>query len=193
MNVPLKIEEIKKHEGRITNVCRKYLIGKLCLQEKAFLKDGKGTSELQTQIGREFGYTGGGIKNVTTFTKAVEKLYKAAPIFVTDVIAGRTKVSYRNVIKLSKEQNEPPKKRGRPKLNPSILSQATIKNTPPYDPDSQVIVLALTIPSWVSMVESVFMNTVLHKVSKAARKRLINELMKLTDTAETMIALLHEK
>ncbi|MCL2639069.1 MAG: hypothetical protein FWD48_11960 [Oscillospiraceae bacterium] len=192
MNVPITIEEIKKHESRITKECRKYLIGKLCLQERALLKAGEKITEMQKRLGYEFGYSCNSMKNNATFAKAVELFYKYEPETASDFIAGKAGISCRNIVKLAKKLPKK-KKRGRPKFKPSILPHMSIKNIPPYDPDSEAMSLVLTIPSWNSTIESVFMNAVLHKVSKPTRSRLTKELIRLTDTAETMIILLREK
>jgi hypothetical protein len=192
MNVPITIEEIKKHENMITRECRRYLIGKMCLQQKELLTDGRGIPEVQARIGQAFGYSGGSIKNIATYTKAIDRFHKAVPETAADILSGKIRISYRKVIKQAKELPQK-KKRGRPKLKPSVLPHTSIKNTPPYDPDSEAMSLVLTIPSWNSTIESVFMNAALHKVSKPTRSRLAKELSRLKDVAETMIMLLYDK
>ena len=56
---------------------------------------------------------------------------------------------------------------------------ATIKDMPVYDPDAELIGMALTIPSWVSSLERLEQKMKLDDVSPKAKLRLIRELTTL--------------
>ena len=54
---------------------------------------------------------------------------------------------------------------------------------PAFDPDASINELSLTIPSWINSIKRSEKNTDFEIISKGARKRLIEALTELADTA----------
>ena len=221
-DVPLTIEELNRHEGRITKECRKYLIGKICEREGNKRDPGELVIDVYTRLGEKFGYTGASLKKLVTVARSIDYLYKTAPDIATDILAGRTRLSLLNLLLLVKmdmsdirlvmdrlatektsptiifrEQKERPKmkdRRGRPKgYSPVLTSRTSVKDIPPYDPDSQVMALSFTVPSWVSAIDRVFMNADFRKISQLARDKLRKELTELKDIADSVITALSDE
>jgi len=218
--IPFTAEDLKKIEGKITKECRKYLIGKFCEHEKNnFISEIK-LLDIYSQIGQNFGYTGASMKNLIAYTRAIDNLYILSPGVVSAILAGKTRLPYKNVTLLAKmktidiriimkrlacektsaeiifkeqkEQSEIKKKRGRPRRNFPDSPRISVKDLPPYDPDSQVMALVYTIPSWVGMIDKTFMNTDFRKISQTAQGKFSKELTELRDIVDTMIAILEE-
>ena len=219
-DLPLTVEELKKHDGMITKECRKYLIGKTCEAETKNRGAEERVIDIYARYGPEFGYTAASVKNLITYARAVDHFYKVAPDIAVDVLAGRTRLAYKNVIAIAKmelpdaravmerlsceqisakeifrEQKERPKikRRGRPKRKLPALPRMSVKDTPPYDPDSQFTALTYTIPSWVGAIDRAFMNADFQNISPSAQNKLIKELVRIKDIADTVISMLNEK
>lgn len=54
---------------------------------------------------------------------------------------------------------------------------------PAFDPDASITELSLTIPSWINSIKRTEKHTKFDIVSKEARKRLVDALTELADTA----------
>jgi hypothetical protein len=214
-------DELNRHNDDITKECRKYLIGKICERERANRVAEETVEALYERIGFEFGYSSRSMQHVISYARAVDQFYKTAPDIALSVLGGKIqRLSSENIIILSKmeltdvriiierlasektsvdiilkEQKEQTqmKKRGRPKQKSHRLPRKSVKDTPPDDPDSQIMALVYTIPSWISAVENNFMNTNFDRVSLSAHRRLINELNELKETAAAMILILRDE
>jgi len=218
-NVPLPAKELNKHKSTITKECRKYLIGRFCECTKNNRNAEERVRDLYKRLGQGFGYTGAGIKNIVTYTRAIDHFYITEPSIAIAVLAGKSRLGYRNVNKLAKmdlsevkkimerladenesvktvfeEQkahHEKKKKPGRPKLKFPNSQYTSVKDTPPYDPDAQITSLTYTIPPWISTVDRVFTGTDFIKISPNARSKLAKKLTELKDIAESMIEILN--
>jgi len=213
-------DELNKHSDVITKECRKYLIGKICERGKNNCNNQEEIVEVYTQFGQEFNYTWSTIKNIVAYARAIDQLYITAPDVASSILAGSSGISYKNVMVLSKmelndicaiierlacekisattlfkEQKEQIqiKKRGRPKQKSRSLPRKSVKDTPPDDPDAQIMALVYTIPSWISAIENNFTNTNFDRISLAAYRRFIKELDGLKETAATMISILRDE
>jgi hypothetical protein len=69
----------------------------------------------------------------------------------------------------------------------------TVKDIPKYDPDTQVMGLAYTIPSWANAINRVLISDTLNVVSKTALKKLLKEMSVLNETVEIMMKYLSDK
>jgi len=211
-------DELNRHNDVITKECRKYLIGKICERERASRFAEETIEALYERIGLEFGYSSRSMQHIISYARAVDHFYKTAPDIALSVLAGKIqRLSSENIIILSKmevsdvriiierlssvktsveiilKEQMQMKKRGRPKQKSHGLPRKSVKDTPPDDPDSQIMALVYTIPSWISAVENNFMNTNFDRVSLSAHRRLINELNELKETAATMILILRDE
>jgi len=218
----LNIEELSQYDGLITKVCRKYLISKICERGKNDRNSEERVIDIYARCGPEVGYRPASVKSLITYACAIDHLYKIAPDIADIILSGKIKLSHKHIIALAKmrlsdirmvidrlasektlasvifkEQKEHPKikeKRGRPKgYSPALLPRTSVKDIPSYDPDSQVMALSLTIPSWVSTVDKTFMNADFSKISLMARTKLKNELLELKNITDEMIVLLLEE
>ena len=216
-DVPASIEEFHKSKDTFTKECRWYLIGKYCVREKQKRKKGVILRELYTQLGQGFGCSEPTIRRFVSYYKLIECLRLTMPELVIDMISGEIKLSVENARSLlNRPQEDIPKivarvKSGEesicaifPERAAKSLKQthdsrritqpaATVKDTPKYDPDAQVVGLTYTIPSWVNAIDRVFMSDNLCEVSTSARKKLIKELSALKSTADVMIKLLTQQ
>jgi len=220
-DVQVTADELNRHSDIITKECRKYLIGKICERERTLRVAEETVDSLYERIGFEFGYSSRSMQHVISYTRAVDHFYKTAPDIALSVLAGRIqRLSSENIIILSKmelsdvrviikrlasektsvetilkEQKEQTqiKKRGRPKQKSHGLPRKSVKDTPPDDPDSQIMALAYTIPSWISAIETNFMNINFDRISLAAQRRLIKELNGIKDIAAAMISILRDE
>ncbi len=68
-----------------------------------------------------------------------------------------------------------------------------IKQMPKYDPDAEVLSLALTIPSWESSINRIFKNSDLGQTTPPARKNLTEQLSALEHAANRLKKALEEK
>jgi hypothetical protein len=217
----LPVEDINKYDGMMTKECRKYLIGKSCEWANKNRTGDERVSDVYKRLGEGFGYTGGGIKNVVTYARAIDHFYVSAPDIASAILSGNSRLNYRNVHVLAKlklpearkimkklahkdasakiifseqkVQMKKNEKRNKPKTNSPAPVQISIKDTPPHDPDSQITSLTFTIPSWVGAIDRAFTNTDFHQVSQAARSKLVNELVRLKEISGEMIEILSFK
>ena len=214
-------DELNKHSDVITKECRKYLIGKICEREKANRITEETVEDLYSRIGYDFGYSSRSMQHVISYARAVDKFYKTAPDIALSVLAGKIqrlssetiiilakmelndvriiierlaseKTSVEQILKEQKEQIQI-KKSGRPKQKSRSLPRKSVKDTPPDDPDAQIMALVYTIPSWISAIENNFTNTNFDRISLAAYRRFIKELDGLKETAATMISILRDE
>ena len=65
---------------------------------------------------------------------------------------------------------------------------SSVKDMPDFDPDADINVLTLTIPSWSSSINRVRTKTDLSIVSAGAKDRLVTELRLLIQRVEEMLA-----
>ena len=220
-DVPITVDEFNRIKDGITKECRRYLIGKICEREKNNRASEEVMKDVYMRLGQIFGYVGATLKYLIAYMRTIELFQKIAPDIASDILRGKTRLSFRNTIKLEKmelsdvriimdrlaneetpadviineqkELSKSKKRRGRRKQKFPKLPTVSIKDTPPYDPDAQITALSFTIPSWVKMIDKAFMNTDLHKISHPACSKLIKELMELKDVADVMIAMLSDK
>lgn len=74
----------------------------------------------------------------------------------------------------------------------SMVGQPSVKDMPSFDPDSEVVGLSLTMPSWASSIDRVFRNTDVESISETAKKKLNHELIALRDSVEIFLLAIEE-
>jgi hypothetical protein len=192
-DVSITPEELKDLQTQITKECYWYLIGKICEIEKNKRDAGVRVRDIHTQVGQHFEYAASSIEYFASYANAIDRIQRVLPDIALDILEGNAHISLKDTIALSKKElQKKPERRGRPRINISEPPKISVKNTPLYDPDAQINALAYTIPSWVSTIDRTFMSSDIHNVSLFARSKLATELIKLRDTADTMIALIME-
>ena len=219
-DIPFTLDELANIEGKVTKECWKYLVGKICKNEREKRRDNERVCDIYEQMGNIFGYIHTSLKKVVNYTNAIDRIHRFLPNIAADILNGKIRISTIDTIVLAKldfteindvilrlsnentlakiiiaEQKalrKKTKRPGRPKRIIDETPRVSIKDTPTYDPDAQINALAYTIPTWVSMVERTFTASDLNEISSNARKRLAEELKKLTVSVETAKTLLTE-
>ena len=189
----------------------------MCIGSKSKRSSEERVQDIYVEIGNQFGYTYRSLKRFASFADAIDRLQKIRPDIATDILNGDTRITVRNAIILSKrdpanigiifdriacektpvsqifiEQQDKSKRRGRPRKKVDEAARISVKDNPTYNPDAQVNALSYTIPSWISMVEKTFAHSDFYDMSLTARDRLSEELNRLINTAESVVALLVE-
>ena len=154
------------------------------------------------RIARENNISPATVQKYSLYSKALEKLKKKVPEIFPKILSGEYKISHENVVELAElspqeikivmsniEAKEEASNRYKVprtaiqelprRKEPYKEMGATIKDMPVYDPDAELIGMALTIPSWVSSLERLEQKTKLDDVSPKAKLRLIRELATL--------------
>ena len=187
---------------------RWYRIGKQCLEERQ-----PGMTRLcQTshRIGLKYDYAESSVRMFADYAKAIDTLQVKAPEVVPDILADKYQLSLANTAALSRKNPEEIRRiirflsapannmkeifPGVPK-KPKAKKNArqTVKDVPAYDPDSHVIGLVYTIPSWISQIDSAFKTTDFGSITIKAHRRLINVLAELKEITETMLNIMTEE
>ena len=220
-DIRITAEELGKHKNIMTKECRKYLIGKTCAREKNNRVAGDSANNVYARIGGEFGYKAQSMPHIISYAYAIDEFYKIAPDIAEEILSGRIRrLSGENAIILSKmdinairiiierlisentpveiifkDQKRPLRitKREKRAQKAGTVRRKSVKDTPTYDPNAQVEILAYTIPSWINAIENNFMNTNFNEITLAAQRRLIKELNGLKDIAATMISILRDE
>lgn len=154
------------------------------------------------RIARENNISPATVQKYSLYSKALEKLKKKVPEIFPKILSGEYKISHENVVELAElspqeikivmsniEAKEEASNRYKVprtaiqelprRKEPYKEMGATIKDMPVYDPDAELIGMALTIPSWVSSLERLEQKMKLDDVSPKAKLRLIRELTTL--------------
>ena len=220
-DIPIRPEDIKGLEGKITKECLRYLIGKMCLTGKKHRSDSELVCDTYARLGEGFGYVNSSLKRLVNYAHAIDRMQKNVPDAATDILNGKIRISLKDTIIVAKmepheisniiqrlsventlttviineqiELREKPKKRGRPKRVITEQPRTSVKDIPLYDPNAQVNALIYTIPSWVSAIDRAFSGTDFSHISPDSRRCLIEEMKKLRDAADTIAALMTEE
>lgn len=159
-----------------------------------------------TKIAGENNISFGTVEKYAIYTRALEAIGAKVPELVPKILSGRMKLSHAAVLEMAQQSVEelmrinnrmssskapyfqystqPPKAQtNEPAYAPSGTTATSIKEMPPFDPDASITELSLTIPSWINSIKRTEKNTDFEIISKGARKKLIDALTELADTA----------
>ena len=174
---------------------------------------GKVISHTAKRIAQENNISRGTVEKYAIYSRAVETIGQKEPAIVPKILSGQYKIAHKNIIELSKlspqeirrvEQNiqkvqEPFVQYN--KIRDVIATTiedtrkgavTSIKDMPAFDPDADINVLSLTIPSWTSSIQRVYTKSNLSIVSKPARQKLVTELNALCQQIEDLLAAIEE-
>lgn len=154
------------------------------------------------------------VEKYAIYSRAVDAISEKEPEIVPKILSGQYKIAHKNVVELSKLTSAEIRKVGRriQKMQEpfvqynkirDVLAETTqsvpgeepapsVKDMPAFDPDADINVLSLTIPSWSSSINRVRTKTDLSIISAGARDRLVKELCSLTERIEEMLAAIEE-
>lgn len=199
----------------ITEEMRKYLIGKQSDSEKNVynLRNVSESSHPETrrqsnsQIARDNHIARSSVEKYAIYARAIDIIRKKNKELAYKILSGEYKLSQASVVSLSKLSDERISniegefgRRNsayvRLKDTKDIiigLGKTSIKDMPAYDPDAEIVGLALTIPTWVSSIERVESKAAFAEASDSAKSKLSSQLTELIKVASNLRLRLEEK
>ena len=166
------------------------------------------------RIAQENNISSGSVEKYAIYSRAIDVLAEREPEIVPKILSGQYKISHKNVVELSKlspseirkvEQRIQKIQQPFVQYNKmrNVIRSATesaqeratapsVKDMPTFDPDADITVLTLTIPSWSSSINRVRTKTDLSIVSPAARNDLARELHLLINHIKEMLSAIEE-
>ena len=162
-----------------------------------------------TTLGREYNVSHATIQKYGQYAKAIDKLADRNHSIVPKILSGKVKVSQDKLIELAQFPKDAIHdicqqidvastdsllySQTRKIINiPKHEKQKTIKDMPDYDPDAEVSILTLTIPSWQGVISRVVSALSVHPVSGKARSKLKNELFALSHSLVELMKVISE-
>lgn len=174
------------------------------LRDEAGRFAGRTGHRTATKIAKENNVSYGTVEKYAIYTRALEAIGAKVPELVPKILSGRLKLSHIAVLEMARQPVEElehlnertnksklpyfqygsaAQKGNEPGYAPAGTATASIKDMPAFDPDASVTELCLTVPSWINSIKRTEKNTDFEIITKAARKRLIEALNELADTA----------
>lgn len=171
-------------------------------------------SKTAERIAKDNHISKGTVEKYAIYARALETLAEKDATIVPKILSGQYKIAHKNVVELSKLS--PPeirkverriKKMQQPFIQYnqsrnaiSEVSEGTreavpvtsIKDMPAFDPDADINVLTLTIPSWSSSIDRVRKQTDLSIISTHARDGLVSQLHSLIDHVSDLLGAIKE-
>lgn len=167
------------------------------------------------QIAKDNNISRATVEKYAIYSRALDTLSEKEPDIVPKILSGQYKISHKNVVELSKLNPPEIRRVGRRlqkmqepfvqfnKVRDVISSQSdcdqiddpspSVKDMPAFDPDADINVLSLTIPSWSSSISRVRTKTDLSIVTENAKLGLIHELQSLLTCIKDMLEALEVK
>jgi len=164
------------------------------------------------KLGKEYHVSHGTIKNYGSFSRVVDRIGERSPALATKILAGKVKISQKGLSELVElndtemdtvttsiaERGEyVPYNNTRKELHDLTKKAETppvpsVKDMPAYDPDAEAVGLTLTIPTWASSITRVKSIMDKTKISRKARKNLVEALQGLKTKIDEMLSELGE-
>lgn len=166
------------------------------------------------RIAQENNISSGSVEKYAIYSRAIDVLAEKEPEIVPKILSGQYKIAHKNVVELSKlspseirKVEQRIQKMQQPFVQYNKMRNAmrsategakerasapSVKDMPTFDPDADITVLTLTIPSWSSSINRVRTKTDLSIVSPAARNGLARELHSLINHVKEMLSAIEE-
>lgn len=166
--------------------------------------------QIASKIAQKNNISRASVEKYAIYSQALDIIAEKEPDIVHRILSGQHKIAHKNVVELSKLTAAEIRKIGRRmqkiqepfvqynKLRVILANTAegipgeepvpSVKDMPAFDPDADINVLTLTIPSWSSSINRVRTKTDLSIVSTGAKDRLVTELRSLIHRIEEMLA-----
>ncbi len=161
------------------------------------------------RIGEDNHISGGSVEKYAAYAKAVDEIEEKNPEMAASILAGKYRVSHRNVMelaKLSSEKIEKVRQRiedlqrpmGQYRQIRAILQTSedknkerdalsvTVKDMPKFDPDAEMVGLSLTVPSWTSSLERMCLKD-LSNVTEKAKQNMAKNLNELKQQIDKLL------
>lgn len=175
----------------------------------------RGQHTTAIRIARENNVSIGTVQKYAAYARALNEIEKKNPKMFPKILSGKYRLSHDNTVELSKlapEQIEGVRRKldcGAPtsarfskchrtvknaaKRNDEQPPRPSVKDMPTYDPDAEINGLSFTIPSWIGSIERIINKTDIGKVSNEAKRVFSNNLNKLIETVEIILAFIEEE
>lgn len=215
----------------ISEEYQKYYIGKKysirtkinkALYEENVISNNKGPNRIENahEVSSIFNISYATVLKYSAYSNAIDIIRKKEPKIVEVILLGKTSVSHKNVLELSRLSYDDLKLltnyisdnsknrityqelwtelRWNRACSKTLVNNiktpdiAPIKIMPKYNPDAELSRLSLTIPSWINSIERTFDSANLQSTSDFARNTLIKKLRELSETSELLQAYLLE-
>lgn len=217
----------------ISEETRRYLIGKQYELEKVTHKQLNANGSIQykrknkveqgesfhrtaQKIGAKYDISAGTVQKYAVFSKALDTVGEADPELLGKVLSGIFKISYENLIALSRMPPEKIRRIGskledlqhpftrysetrkefvEKEEEPMTVTHERvppIKVTPKHDPDAELTGLTLTVPSWGSSIERARDHVVMNATSTDVRSKLEEALLALQEKISEMLSDIRE-
>jgi len=178
--------------------------------------------QVAADMAKKLGYAESYIRSCIAYANAVNLLEVICPGIIPYLLTGLPRLSMERTIALAKMphhkimeilnlvkkrdvsaldmlpnraelRNNSAKRSVTPVKRPVLsASKMQIKSTPAYDPEALVQSLVFTIPSWVRTMTRTAMGSDYNAISFAVRFDLRQNLLKLTEAAQHMLAIMEE-
>lgn len=169
------------------------------------------------RLGEEYSICHATVLKYEKYSQALDALSKTIPKLVPKILSGEAKISHENIVELSLLPTQDarrlsqhlcndsvgfigysdirrllPKRPGSAEQQSPTAPVGSIKEMPAYDPDAEISGLVFTISSWVSSIDRTRSAADLSVITQEARLKLENELLKLKQTVDYMLAAIRE-
>lgn len=171
-------------------------------------------SKTAEKIARENHISKGTVEKYAIYARAMDALAEKDTEIVPKILSGQYKIAHKNLVELSKlspSEIKRVERRIKKMQQPFIqynqsrnainavsegardsTAVTSIKDMPAFDPDADINVLTLTIPSWSSSMDRVRKQTDVSIISSHARQGLIKQLYLLIDHANELLGIIEE-
>lgn len=175
------------NRGHIAIAAKRYLLGTFYLVSKLKYPDVK-RMEMFRQIGDKFGISPITVRDHRGFANKLDYLRQKEPELVEGILSGKYSIAPRAFTGVA---NKSPQElralihvSGRTGQPDSLPPALTVKDMPDFDPDGPLMSLALTIPSWIRIMELAMADQGCSAASPECRQKLEQTLFNLYETAE---------
>jgi len=202
---------IGAHNAVGTNQYTRKEVRPKMLAEPLFEETAYRTSE---RLGKEYRISHGTVDKYGTYANAIDSLSRVDPELAPKILSGQIKISQENILELSRlspsdirsvsaellkgdvgysdTRNIVPKRQRAKKQEYPSLPESSVKNMPEYDPDTEILSLVFTIPSWISSIERTRATADFEEISGSARQRFVFELNRLQSTVDSVLSMVKE-
>ncbi len=177
-------------------------------------KETHSRSKTAERIAKNNHISKGTVEKYAIYARALEALAEKDAGIVPRILSGQYKIAHKNVVELSKltpqeirKVEQRIKKTQQPfiqynqsrsairevsKNTSGAAAVTSVKDMPAFDPDADINVLTLTIPSWSSSIDRVRKQTDLSIISAHAREGLAKQLQSLIDHVSDLLGAIKE-
>ena len=171
----------------ISTAARRYLLGTIYLVSKSKHPEVK-RMELFRQIGDKFGVSPITVRDSRVFANKLDFLRQKEPELTEGILSGKYSVNPHTFTGLAHKSSQ----ELRALVHASNMTELpdpfppvhTVKDMPNFDPDGPLMSLALTIPSWIRIIEQAPVNPGYSTASPECRQKLEQALFSLYETTE---------